>query len=49
MMDSNIQMGGAAMNEIIKRILDHLSTLTAPELEKVLDYVRMLERMRAFR
>ena len=37
------------MNEIIKRILEHLSTLTAPELEKVLDYVRMLERMRAFR
>lgn len=37
------------MNDIIKRILDHLSTLTAPELEKVLDYVRMLERMRAFR
>lgn len=33
------------MNEIIRRILDHLSTLPAPELEKVLDYVRM----RAFR
>lgn len=37
------------MNEIIQRILDHLSTLTEPELEKVLDYVLMLERMRAFR
>lgn len=37
------------MNDIIKRILEHLSTLTAPELEKVLDYVLMLERMRAFR
>lgn len=37
------------MSEIIKRILDHLSTLTAQELEKVLDYVLMLERMRAFR
>ena len=42
-------MGGAAMNEIIRRILDHLSTLTAPELEKVLDYVLILERLRAFR
>lgn len=37
------------MDEIIQRILDHLSTLPAQELEKVLDYVRMLERMRAFR
>lgn len=37
------------MNEIVKRILEHLSTLPAPELEKVLDYVRMLERLRAFR
>ena len=37
------------MDEIIRRILDHLSTLPAPELEKVLDYVRMLERLRAFR
>lgn len=37
------------MNEIIRRILDHLSTLPAPELEKVLDYVLMLERLRAFR
>lgn len=37
------------MNEIVKRILEHLSTLPAPELEKVLDYVLMLERLRAFR
>ena len=37
------------MNEITKRILDHLSTLTAPELEKVLDCILMLERLRAFR
>lgn len=37
------------MNEIVKRILEHLSTLPAPELEKVLDYVVTLERLRAFR
>ena len=49
MMAANIRIGGAAMNEIIRRILEHLSTLTAPELEKVLDYVLMLESMRAFR
>ena len=41
--------GGNIMDDLIKTILHHLEGCSRQEAEKVLAYILMLERLRAFR